>query len=505
MSTKMGFWRWALASAAILIATGTAGARVIDPTGVTTQEPAGIVLYPRLKVDLNTCVPQNFGLFPGICSLTPDITCSDDDDCNGCDTLAGTCELVPSIACTSDADCPNAAVDTEVQLTNTSEFLTKVTCFYTNTNSHCSNAPDRICTEADFRDVCPRGGVCLQGWLETDFHLTLTKRQPISWSVNDGLSSLPLESIPGQGTPPQFNEGFIPPAPEVPFTGELLCIEVDIASELPSDRNDYKGEAAIVKTILADIDANKYNAIGIKAIEGRQDDQPGVLNIGGPDAEYGVFNDTVDPPRFGGCPNIQTLNHFFDGATVITHENEVRGKVHSELTIVPCQRDYLTQTFNGPDITVQFLVFNEFEQRISLSIRVSCYKEIRLADIGSILPGPQGDETAPMSVGVQGTLTGMSRLRSVAGPDIDGYDGRGILALLTENWAAGVCGFTGGSEGEDKMPRFDVTLCASDADCEEFEEGGECINPFLKTTSANVQFQGSRPQGDRITLQAPPP
>lgn len=503
MSTKMGFWRWALASAAILIATGTAGARVIDPTGVTTQEPAGIVLYPRLKVDLNHCVPQNGGLFPGFCSLTPDETCSSDSDCQP-DCVLGTCNL-DGATCLSDSDCGAAAQDTVVQLTNTSEFLTKVTCFYTNTNSHCSNFPDRICTEENFRDVCPRGGVCLQGWLETDFHLTLTKRQPISWSVNDGLSSLPNESFPGQGNPPQFNEGFIPPAPEVPFTGELICIEVDISSELPSDRNDFKGEAAIVTTVLENIDANKYNAIGIKAIEGRQVDPPGVLNIGGPDAEYGVFNDTVDPPRFGGCPNVLTLNHFFDGANVITHDNEVRGKVESELTIVPCARDYLTQTFNGPDITVQFLIFNEFEQRLSASIKVSCYKEIRLSDIGSILPGPAGDATAPMNVGVQGTLTGMSRLRSVAGPNIDGYDGRGILALLTENWAAGVCESAPAQEGEGKMPRFDFTLCASDADCEAFDEGSICVNPFVKTTSANVQFQGSRFQGDRIELQVPPP
>src|SRR5438034_4124068 len=87
MSTKMGFWRWALASAAILIATSPAGARVLDPTGVTTDEPTAIVLFPRLKVD------------------------------------------------------PSAGVDTIVQLTNTSGFLTKVQCFYTNTNSHCSNSP----------------------------------------------------------------------------------------------------------------------------------------------------------------------------------------------------------------------------------------------------------------------------------------------------------------------------------------------------------------------------
>ena len=54
-----------------------------------------------------------------------------------------TCSLTPVIACATDADCPGAAIDTIVQLTNTSEFLTKVVCFYTNTNSHCSNAPDR--------------------------------------------------------------------------------------------------------------------------------------------------------------------------------------------------------------------------------------------------------------------------------------------------------------------------------------------------------------------------
>ena len=70
MGTKMGFWRWALASAAILIATGAAGARVIDPTGVTTQEPAAITLFPRLKVDLNTCVANFDGM--GFCSLTPE-------------------------------------------------------------------------------------------------------------------------------------------------------------------------------------------------------------------------------------------------------------------------------------------------------------------------------------------------------------------------------------------------------------------------------------------------
>jgi len=498
MSTKMGFWRWALASAAILIATGTAGARVIDPTGVTTGEPAAIVLYPKLKVDLNHC--QGPPLGPRFCTLTPEVACSTDADCQP-RCISDTCNL-SGTECEDDGDCPGAGVDTIVQLTNTSEFLTKVLCFYTNVNGHCSNSPETICTDVNFRNVCPTGGLCVPGWVETDFRLTLTKRQPLSWSVNDGLTKLPLADIPGQGTPPQFNEGSIPPAPEVPFKGELICIELDVATELPSDRNDFKGEATIVKTIRADIDANKHNAIGIKAIEGRQSDPPGVLNIGGPDAEYGVFNETVDPPRFAGCPNVLTLNHFFDGANVLTHDRSIEGKVTSDLTIVPCERDYLFQTANGVDITVQFLIFNEFEQRFSTSTKVNCYKHVQLSDIDT-LPGPSGNTFSIFSAGVQGTLTGMSRLRSVAGPNLDGYDGRTILAVLTENWASGVCqDLTAQSGGFDGKKKVATTLCATDLDCTDngVVRTGTCSDPSTSTASVNVQFQGSRMQGDRITI-----
>ncbi|MGH7785711.1 MAG: hypothetical protein ACRERC_02535 [Candidatus Binatia bacterium] len=408
MSSKMGIWRWALASA-VLVMAGTASARVIDPIGVTTNESTAIVLYPKLTVDLSQ------------------------------------------------------GIDTVIQLTNTSEFLTKVHCFYTNANGHCSNNELQVCTPENASSVCALGGVCLPGWQETDFRLTLTKRQPISWSINDGLSSLPLADLPGQGNPPQFNEGNIPAVPEVPFIGELLCIQVDVTTEEPSDRNDLKGEAVTVKTSGPAIDVAKYNAIGIKAIEGRQDANPGVLNIGGPEAEYGVINEAVDP-GYTGCPNVLTLNHYFEGANVITHEGAVSGEVNSVLTIVPCERDYLFQTANAPGATIQFLIYNEFEQRFSASTHLDCYKQTRLAEIDT-RPGPDGDAFSIFSVGTQGTLTGMSRLRSVAGPNVDGYDARGILAVLTENWD---------------------------------REGGGTA-----TTDSNVQFQGSRPQGDRILIPLP--
>lgn len=498
MSTKMGFWRWALASVAILIATSPAGARVIDPTGLTTDEPTAIVEWPKLKVDLNTCQG-------GACSLTPDIACTSDDDCNGCNTGTGFCHLNSMVPCTLDSECPNAAVDTVLQLTNTSEFLTKVLCYYVNTNGHCSNSPDTICTDENFRSVCPLGGLCIPGWQETDFHLTLTKRQPISWSVNTGFNlvsgnnTLPCNNMPCQNG--QLNSGSIPPVSEVPFTGKAICIEVDVATELPSDRNDFKGEGNIIKTVRADIDAGKYNAIGIKAIEGRQIDPPGVLNIGGPDAEYGVFNDTVPEPRFAGCPNVYTLNHFFDGADVFTHEFDVEGQVSSVLTLVPCEENFLLQAPSNVDITIQFLVFNEFEQRFSTSTKLNCYKEVRLSDIDT-QPGPAGDSFSIFSVGVQGSITGMSRVRSVPGPNVDGYDGRGIHLLLTENWDSGICaevtppGSTAGS-----MPLASTILCNSNSDCP--GSAPNCVNPFTSTTLANVQWQGSRPQGDRITVQVP--
>jgi len=441
MSTKMGFWRWALASAAILIATGPAGARVIDPTGVTTDEPTALVLYPRLKVD------------------------------------------------------PSDGVDTIVQLTNTSGFLTKVHCFYTNTNSHCSNSPSTICTQEDFTTTCPTGGLCVQGWVENDFHLTLTKRQPISWSVNNGLSSLPLATMPGQEG--QLNEGNIPPAPEIPFTGELLCIEVDVATELPSDRNDFKGEATIIRSVGSQIDANKDNAIGIKAIEGAQDGTPNVLNIGGPQAEYGVINNNLGGVPEG-CPNILTVDHFFDGADVVTHDGDVSGRVNSELTIVPCQRDYLHQTANNTPVTIQFLVFNEFEQRFSTSTSLFCYKQVKLTDIDT-RPGISGDSFSIFAAGVEGTITGMTRLRSVAGPNVDGYDGRTILAVLTENWDSGFC-----TSAPDTSPQDDGglerILCSSNADC---PSGDTCTNAQVSTTGSNVQFQGSRAQGDKITIPLP--
>ena len=439
MSTTKGFWRWAALSAAMAVTlASTASARLInDPPGITTVNSAAIVVYPSIRVDTN----------------------------NG--------------------------VDTVVQLTNTIDSLVAVKCFYVNANGHCSNAPSRVCTQATTAQDCPLGGRCLEGWQETDFRFNLTKRQPISWSVDQGLPELPNNDVPGRGDPPQFNEGSIPPAPEDPFTGELRCFQVDPGSEQPIDRNDLKGEATIVTSDTSDdeIDVRKYNAVGIPAIPGAQDGDPNTLNIGGPAAEY------------RGCPNVYTLDHFFEGAEVVTHNNTVVGTVNSSLSIVPCAADFLNQDLNLANATIQFLIFNEFEQRFSTSTKVTCYREVQLADIDT-LPGPAGNPFSIFSIGTQGTLTGQSRLRAVAGPDEDGYQGRAVIMVLTENWASGFCAGAGAGAGAGWTPKVEqLQLCTTDADC---GLGETCVGDIVNATTANnVQYQGSREQGDRIIVPIP--
>jgi hypothetical protein len=441
MSTTKGFWRWAVASAALAVTlASTASARLInDPPGITTVNSAAIVVYPSVRVD------------------------------------------------------PVLGIDTLIQLTNTVDSLVAVKCFYVNANGHCSNAPTTVCTHATALDDCPLGGRCLDGWQETDFQFNLTKRQPISWNVDSGLPELPNNDVPGRGDPPQFNEGSIPPAPETPFTGELRCFQVDPGTDQPIDRNDLKGEATIITTGGSDeVDARKYNAIGIPAIPGAQDGDPNTLNIGGPDAEY------------RGCPNVYTLDHFFEGAVVVTHDNTVRGAVNSTLTVVPCAADFLFQDLNLASATLQFLIFNEFEQRFSTSTPVTCYREVRLADIDT-RPGDPGDPFSIFSIGTQGTLTGQSRIRAVAGVNEDGYQGRAVLMVLTENWAGGECEnesglVEGGAAGEITQPGV---LCFDDSDCDT-AMGFTCSSDLpARTTASNVPWQGSRDQGDRMVIPIP--
>jgi hypothetical protein len=312
-------------------------------------------------------------------------------------------------------------LDTVIQLTNTAAHPVNVRCFYVNANGFCSNDESLICDPED-----PQGSghvavscesqfaACIPDWQETDFSFRLTSKQPIVWTAFEGMPVLPLD--PGTGVETgEVNIGSIPPSPANPMRGELKCIEVDDA-EAPNDKNDLKGEATIERftTDTPTLDIRGYNGIGIQAIAG--------ANNGDDTLILGPANG--DPPgEYNACPNILVLDHFFDDA----REPALGDVVRTHLTLVPCSENFNQQA--PITTTVQFLVYNEFEQRFSTSRPVTCFSEITLSDIDTKL-GATGDAQSIFNVNVQGTLTGQTLVRGVA--DSDTTHGHGLLAILEE-------------------------------------------------------------------------
>lgn len=298
--------------------------------------------------------------------------------------------------------------DTVIQLTNTSADPVNARCFYVNANGHCSTSGS-ICDPGlvSASQSCSSTERCVPGWIETDFTIRLTAHQPIGWTVSTGLLNLPLADLPGPGG--QFNLGRIPPVNEDPMIGELKCVEVG-DDEFPVDSNDLKGEATI--EFFGDapaVDIEGYNAIGIEAIVGANN-RDNTLELG---------------QEYNGCPNYLFLDHFFDGA----EEPALGDTVYTALTLVPCSEDFNTQL--PLKTTVQYLVYNEFEQRFSTSAPITCFSERYLSDIDTKVGNSNGNDASSIfHVSVEGTLTGMTTIRGVA--DSDATHGHGLLAIAEE-------------------------------------------------------------------------
>jgi len=409
MSTKKGNMRRMILSGGVatLIALGMLGAARAD---ITSDQAAAILIFPKLVVDTSA-------------------------------------KLGP-------------ATDSEIQITNTSNSVIAARCFLINTSSYCSNSPvdnPIACTAEGVANKipapnggCDTGASCIQQWTENDFRMTLTKRQPVSWKVSEGrLSDFPLSSASS-----------VPGAQTDPWIGELRCVEVDPTTFSPTagfnpinnGAGDLKGEATIISAdkTTGKVDARKYNGIGIQASGGNNGDD--ILNIGGPAAEY------------TGCPNVIIVDHLFDDANVSTG-NSTTGTVRTDLTLTPCGANLNLQIPNT--VTLQFLVFNEFEQRFSTSTRITCSKEIQLSNIDT-RPTSSDNPASIFNVNVQGTFAGQTRIR----PVVDTANGVGdtILAVSEEFW---------------------------DCDSGPIPSGatvGRC------SAAANTHFQGARDLGDIMVM-----
>ena len=116
-------------------------------------------------------------------------------------------------------------------------------------------------------------------------------------------------------------------------------------------------------------------------------------------------------------------------------------RVVTEITMVPCTPRFRRGPAvpgpgegGGPASTqVQFLVFNEFEQRFSTSTTLTCFSELPLSAIDTSQP-----ERSIFSAGVGGTLTGQTRMRGAISSTVGGKArGNTLVAVAEEFRCAG--------------------------------------------------------------------
>lgn len=358
-------------------------------------------------------------------------------------------------------------------------------CFYVNATGSCADNPNEPCrTAADCTNPVP----CVPNWAETDFDIFVTPNQALAWYASEGLSrgEFPIEG-PGLCFNPvtqsflgacfgpfQCGPGLqciigpdglnnlgslIPPTATDPYIGSLTCIQFDPTQNPPvpdtsSSINALTGDASIIavdpNTAKA-VDVAKYNAVGFRRLAGGNTD--GELLLGGPNAEYEA------------CANVLILDHFFDNATdpmtVGEGTNSSNGLFTTELTLVPCGNDFTSIT--PGNVVAQMLVFNEFEQRFSTSARVDCLYNKRISNIDT----PNSNRSI-FSAGVAGTIAGQTRIQGAGGAET----GNGLTGVAQLFVGTAVTGTDERCIGE--------TLCSSAA--------------------YSLNRVGSTPGGDTLTI-----
>lgn len=320
-------------------------------------------------------------------------------------------------------------------------------CFYVDANSHCSNTPTQVCQSGADCGI----GSCVPGWSEIDFDIVLTIGQPLAWHAADGLhrGQFPME-VPGVCANPagryctsnancgtggcikhQSNIGSgIPPVPEDPFVGSLQCIEYDPSANPPvpdqtATTNTLKGEATIEGVSTGGVVIASYNAVGVKYVG----------PVGGvPGAQLNLDGDEYDT-----CPTTLILDHLFD-----TPDSD------TDLTLVPCGNDFLSQTCG--EATAQFVVYNEYEQRFSTTRAVDCFLESQLSRLDTTDPS-----RSIFSVFVSSTFAGQTRIHPVGTAGTGrGLVGVAILSVMTSPTSAASAAYNLHQQGSPTATQPDI-------------------------------------------------
>ena len=220
--------------------------------------------------------------------------------------------------------------------------------------------------------------------VEVGFFLTLTAQQPLSWLASEGANNpLTFSAVP-------------------PFDGigELKCAVMPNTPNL-SSHNVLQGRATTFDTVTGDTVG--YGSIGFQRLV--------------PGAFTGVVD--LDGFTYEECPE---RLHF----QVLSRQSTA----DSEMVLVPCAQDLLTQT--PTETTVQLQIVNEFEQVFSSSFHFRCHTTLPFSRLGTLGNALLGSDSAHVIVrGVSSPLVGLV---------IDRFD-----ALATHHSAANDPFLEGGS------------------------------------------------------------
>lgn len=282
--------------------------------------------------------------------------------------------------------------DTIIQIANTGNQMVIAHCNYVNA--------------APVNPSLPPSATNPPLWVKTDFYLYLTRQQPTMWAVSGGRRT---QSEPFGAYGSGFDPGLVPPMP-IGFQGELRCVQVD-DSLMPLPANRLRGTATL-RTATGDLAV--YNGIALPA-----------------NPATGTGNElelTLTPGNRGGayaaCPDVTILNHVAHGApsaALSSSQSLLEAgacdggncPVNTELTLIPCGQDL--ENLQPSRVTLGFLVWDEFESRLSGSTVVDCWMNRSLAQISNSL-----------TVSALGGTTRHTRLRPVPGQG-------GVLGVATES------------------------------------------------------------------------
>jgi hypothetical protein len=183
-----------------------------------------------------------------------------------------------------------------------------------------------------------------------DFHLRLTRKQPIWFSVKNHSGTYPVAQFPTNGTFTAFGAD--------PFRGALLCWATDAALSTQISHNHLSGNATVVVSEEEDTDQGAYtypswNFTARNVAAGAAVGTPGRLDLTGVDGAYDA------------CPSY-LIGHFSPAFAEVETGSGAGSELVFEnaLSVLSCNQD-LRQDFIVHLTKLQLQVWNEQEVKLT--------------------------------------------------------------------------------------------------------------------------------------------